>query len=102
MFTTALELILCEIPEKIQSLRPPPPPPGPPPAPPPTNLFFTFLILRAPPIFSSKRKRKFFCSAPRSIARGGGASLPARARRNSPHTPLPPRPRFQWQKFLAG
>jgi len=29
---------------------------------------------------------------------GGGA--PARARRNSPHTPLPPRPRFGGEEFL--
>lgn len=36
------------------------------------KTFFAILILRAPSIFSSKRKRKFFCSAPRSIARAAG------------------------------
>ncbi len=29
----------------------------------------------------------------------GGLLIFARARRNSPHTPLPPRPRFGWRIF---
>jgi hypothetical protein len=52
-----------------------------------------FLILRAP-VFSSKRKRKFFCSAPRSTARGGGLSFVSGAAEFSLKLPLPPRPRL--------
>ena len=37
---------------------------------------------------------------PQPFGQGGGASLPARARRNSPHTPLLPRPRLGGEKFL--
>jgi hypothetical protein len=36
-----------------------------------------------------------FCSG-----RAGRRGSNARARRNSPHTPLPPRPRFGGEKFL--
>jgi len=58
----------------------------------------TFYFARAR-FFLLKGKENFFaglCSE--RAGRRGFAS--ARARRNSPHTPLPPRPRLGWRKFL--
>ncbi|MDP2677029.1 MAG: hypothetical protein Q8O83_05105, partial [bacterium] len=46
-------------------------------------------------------KTFFWCPALNEQA-AGLASIFARARRNSPHTPLPPRPRFRRQIFSAG
>jgi len=59
--------------------------------------FLCFSFARAE-FFLLKGKENFFagfCSL-----RAGRRGSNARARRNSPHTPLPPRPRFGGEKFL--
>ena len=83
----------------------------------PTKKFSSLFPMCARRIFSSppatlcvamragKRKRKLFCGTLLLTSRAAGRSLSdlwrtsARVRRNSPHTPLPPRPRLGGQDF---
>ena len=63
------------------------------------KVFFAIFYFARARFFLLKGKENFFaglCSE--RAGRRGFAS--ARARRNSPHTPLPPRPRLGWRKFL--
>ena len=62
------------------------------------KVFFAIFYFARPRFFLLKGKENFFaglCSE--RAGRRGFAS--ARARRNSPHTPLPPRPRLGWPFF---
>jgi hypothetical protein len=68
VFTTRLELILSEIPERNQPLRPAAVPQD---GTPRGKIAFTIFDLRAPPKNSSKRKRQFFRSALSSTFRAG-------------------------------
>ena len=65
----------------------------------PQKSFLHIFYFARPRFFLLKGKENFFaglCSE--RAGRRGFAS--ARARRNSPHTPLPPRPRLGWRNFL--
>ena len=68
-FTTTLETILAKIPEKIHSPRPVAVPLG------CTASQKNCLSFKKRRGQKQKMIRQFFCSAPRTIARGGGASL---------------------------
>jgi len=50
--------------------------------------------LRAPPKNYSKKEKSILLGSALNEQAAGAATIFARARRNSPHTPLPPRPRF--------
>ena len=63
------------------------------------KVFFAIFDFARARFFLLKGKENFFAGlCPERAGRRGFAS--ARARRNSPHTPLPLHPRLGWQNFL--
>ena len=67
----------------------------------PTKKSFVHNFLFAPARFFLLKGKQNFSLAVCSLRAGRRGFASARARRNSPHTPLPPRPRFERRRNLC-